>query len=115
MKPSIATVSLSGSLVEKLHACAAAGYDAAVPATWGEEIIARRAIALDSTYLAGHATVTVEGERPEAPIERIELLVNNQVAGTAATPRRFPARSTCSRWRPGAGRLGSGGSPAWLT
>lgn len=27
MKTSIATVSLSGSLVEKLHACAAAGFD----------------------------------------------------------------------------------------
>jgi hypothetical protein len=36
----------------------------------------------------GHATVTVDGERPEAPIERIELLVNNQVAGTAAQGSR---------------------------
>ena len=27
MKTSIATVSLSGSLIEKLHACAAAGFD----------------------------------------------------------------------------------------
>jgi hypothetical protein len=37
---------------------------------------------------AGHAIVRIEGERPEAPVERIELLVNNEVASTAAPGSR---------------------------
>jgi hypothetical protein len=37
---------------------------------------------------AGQATVTIDGERSEVPIERIELLVNNQIAGTATQGSR---------------------------
>jgi hypothetical protein len=37
---------------------------------------------------AGHAIVRIEGERADAPIERLELLVNNEVVGTAAAGQR---------------------------
>jgi hypothetical protein len=37
---------------------------------------------------AGHAIVRIEGERPNAPIERVELLVNNEVVSTASQGSR---------------------------
>jgi 4-hydroxyphenylpyruvate dioxygenase len=91
MKTSIATVSISGSLVEKLHACAAAGFD-------GVEIFEPDLIASDHSPeeirgLARRLGLTLDLYQPLRDIEGVDESVFGdnlrRAAATFATARRL--------------------------
>ncbi|KRE33709.1 4-hydroxyphenylpyruvate dioxygenase [Mycobacterium sp. Soil538] len=91
MKTSIATVSLSGSLVEKLHACAAAGFD-------GVEIFEPDLIAGDHSpeeirALAQRLGLTLDLYQPLRDLEGVDdtAFADNlrRAAATFATARRL--------------------------
>ena len=91
MKTSIATVSLSGSLVEKLHACAAAGFD-------GVEIFEPDLIASDHSpaeirALAQRLGLSLDLYQPLRDLEGVDeaTFVDNlrRAAATFATAQRL--------------------------
>ncbi|OKH67989.1 4-hydroxyphenylpyruvate dioxygenase [Mycobacterium sp. SWH-M3] len=91
MKTSIATVSLSGSLVEKLHACAAAGFD-------GVEIFEPDLIASDHSpeeirHLARRLGLSLDLYQPLRDLEGVDqaTFTDNlrRAAATFATARRL--------------------------
>jgi 4-hydroxyphenylpyruvate dioxygenase len=91
MRTSIATVSISGSLVEKLHACAAAGFD-------GVEIFEPDLIASDHSpeeirALARRLGLSLDLYQPLRDIEGVDeaVFVENlrRAAATFATARRL--------------------------
>ena len=98
MKTSIATVSLSGSLVEKLHACAAAGFD-------GVEIFEPDLIASDHSpeeiRAPGRPARAVAGPLPTAARSRGRRRDRPSPTTCAAPAPPSPPRTARHRHRPG--------------